>query len=225
MDALTAYKNLLRELDKFESPTFTISDFNYFFNNSISKYITDNYGDFDVIQKDLDDIKAILHYNETLTWNLNIASLPDDYRHALGVRLILKFVKETVDNNIGDEITVYPKRLTTNRKGYSRQNAYQNADNDYFTYQIAGNNLIADIGDNVEIVEGSIDYIGTPTPVYLNPDKTVDYTDPGNNTPIQFDDYVTLEIITACRRMILENIESPRYQTTAAETELNKRKE
>ena len=39
MNALDAYRDVLRELDKYESPTFTINDFNYFYNKAISQFV------------------------------------------------------------------------------------------------------------------------------------------------------------------------------------------
>ena len=225
MDALDTYKAELKELDKFESPTFTVSDFNYFFNVGISKYITDNYGDFDVLQKDLDDISALLVFNHALTFSANKALLPSDYRHSLGLELKLKFTNDTIDYSIGDEITVYPKRLKTNRKGYTAENAYQQPSHEYATYQVDSEQIIIYIGTNVEIVSGTMDYIKIPDKVYLNPDRSADYTDPVNNTPIQFPDYVTFEIIKQCRLSFLENIESPRYNSSLQDIQLDKMKE
>jgi len=223
MDALEAYKNLLRELDKYESPSFSIKDFNYFFNDAISSYLTDNYGDFDVIQKDLDDIGVLIVYGNVLTSPL--FPLPVDYRHCLGVKASITFIEDTLDNAKGDIVIIYPKRMQTNRKGYMNRNAYQEESTTYPTYQLDSTQIYIRAGDSVEITSVEIDYIKNPEEVFLNPDRTVDYTDPVNNTPLQFPKYVCLEIIKVCRDNILENIESGRYQTVTNENQLTKMKE
>lgn len=225
MKASDAYSNLLRELDKFESPTFTIGDFNYFYNVAISKYLTDNYGDFDVLQKDLDDIKGLLKYDESLDFVETLALLPDGYRHILNLELKLKFVKDIGDYVIDDIINVFPKRLATNRKGYTADNAYQQPSPYYTTYQLDGTHIHAYIGSEVIIENGKMDYIENPITMFLNPDRTVDYTIEVNNTTLQFPDYVNYEIITACRLIVLENIESQRYQSSLQDVQLEKSKQ
>ena len=225
MTALDAYRNLLRELDKFESPTFTVGDFNYFYNSATSRYITDNYGEFDVFQKDLDDIRAIVTYGEPLEFNGETAPLPSDYRHLLSLEVEGNVTEELRDYSKGDKVKLYPKRLETNRKGYVADNAYQNASVHYPAYQIDGKNIYVYAGNGVELGDGKLDYIKIPETVYLNPDKNVDLNDPVNNSILQFPDYVNLEIIKLCRQIFLENIQSPRWQTSMQENQLSKIKE
>jgi len=219
MTILEVYKNLLRELDKFESPTFTVKDFNYFYNVAISRYITDNYGDFDVIQKDLDDIKALVIFDKVLDPVLDKpqADLPQDYRHCLSVKADLEFTSETLDNGIGDTLNTFPKRLPTNRKGYVEENAYQEPSPNYPMYQIDNSLIHILVNSNVTINEVSMDYIKTPATVTLVVGET----------PVdsEFSEYVEYEIIKVCRQIFLENIESPRYQSTINEHQLTKNKE
>ena len=225
MTALDAYRNLLRELDKFESPTFTVGDFNYFYNAATSQYITDNYGEFDVFQKDLDDIRAIVKYGEPLEFTGESAPLPSDYRHLLSLEVDGKITEELRDYSPNDIVKLYPKRLETNRKGYVADNAYQNASVHYPAYQIDGTSIYVYAGNGVELTGGKADYIKVPATVYLNPDKNVDLNDPVNNSVLQFPDYVNLEIIKLCRQIFLENIQSPRWQTSMQENQLSKIKE
>jgi len=225
MDALSVYQALLRELDKFESPTFTVAYFNYFIYVTISKYITDNSGDFDVLQKDLDDISALLVYYSPLTFTDATAPLPQDYRHSLGLELTLNFIADTNDYKTGDVITVYPKRLKTNRRGYTADNAYQKPSHDSPTYQLDSSNVYVRVGDDVTVDGGKMDYIKIPDTMYLNPDRSSDYTRDINNTPAQFSDYVMYEIIKQCRIIFLENIESPRYNSSLQNVQLDKMKE
>jgi hypothetical protein len=41
--ALDAYRAIRRELDKTASPSFTVLDFNYFYNVSVVDYVSENY--------------------------------------------------------------------------------------------------------------------------------------------------------------------------------------
>ena len=224
MDAFNTYKNVLRELDKWEAPTFTIRNFNYFFPSSIREYITENYVEFDVVQKDLDDLRAILVLDHSLAFVDNKAPLPDEYQHMLHLEVSLKVTEETKDYDADEIVTAFPKRLKTGRKGYVQKNAYQQQSVNYSHYQIDKDSLYVYSGTS-EVQSGKMDYLQIPEDVYLNPDKTVDYTDPLNNTVLQFPDHVIFEIIKKCRQIFLENIESPRYSSTLQENQLRKQEQ
>jgi len=219
-DALTAYRDTQRELDKFESPTFTVGDFNYFYPSSIDEYITNNYAVFDVTQKSLDDISAIVALGASLTFTNNEASLPDKYRHILYLETELKFL-EDVDGYAKDStLVVKPQRLRTNRKGFVSKNAYQQPSYKQPYFQIAKGVITLLANDKVEFTTGKIDFIEIPENVYLNPDPASDHTNPLNNTPLQFPQHVNFEIVKHCRKIFLENIESPRYQSSLQESTL-----
>jgi hypothetical protein len=219
--ALDAYKALLRELDKFESPSFTVGDFNYFFNSAIEEYISNNYSEFDVSQKSLDDISEIVNIGEAISFTNGVASLPEKYRHILYLEVTLKFISDVDGYAIDDTLVVTnPKRMRTNRKGFSLKNAYQEPSYSEVKFQIAKGNLNVLCGSDAEVISGKIDYIENPETVYLNPDKASNYNDPANNTPLQFPANVVLEIVKHCRKMFLENIESQRYQTSLQEQAL-----
>jgi len=212
-NSLDAYRNVLREIDKFESPTFTVGDFNYFYNSSIDEYIATNHAIFDVTQKTLDDISVILVLGEDLSFTNGEADLPAKYRHMLGLETVLKFL-ETMDGISKDTLrTVYPKRMRTNRKGFARQNAYQDPSYKNSSFQIAKGKLKVLNGSGTEVQSGKIDYIETPEKMFLNPDPSVDFNDPANNTPLQFPQHVNFEIVKHCKKIFLENIESQRYQS------------
>ena len=220
--SLDAHRALLKELDKYESPVFTIGDFNYFYPSSIDEYVALNYATLDVNQKTLDDIRAILVLGEDLSLTNGEADLPEKYRHMLGMEAVLKFTVAMDGIAIDTERTVYPKRMRTNRTGFAKPNAYHKPSykNPYFQITKDKIQVLNGIGTSVE--SGKIDYLETPETMYLNPDTTVDYTDPSNNTLLQFPDHVNFEIIKHCRRVFLENIESPRYQSSLQESILRR---
>jgi len=226
MKALDTYKNLLRELDKWESATFTVNDFNYFYPSAIQEYLTENYLPFDVRQKDLDDIRAILVLNHPITSFTNgKASIPEGYRHMLHLEVVLKVLANEGDYLKDDIVTVFPKRLKTNQKGFAQENSYQNPSIDYSHFQVDKDSIYILAGSNVEIQSARMDYLEEPALVYLNPDTTVSYDQEENNTTMQFPDYVLFEINKVCKRIFLENFESQRYASSLQEEQLRKQSE
>jgi len=226
MKALDTYKNLLRELDKWESATFTVNDFNYFYPSAIQEYLTENYLPFDVRQKDLDDIRAILVLNHPITSFTNgKASIPEEYRHMLHLEVVLKVLANEGDYLKDDIVTVFPKRLKTNQKGFAQENSYQNPSIDYSHFQVDKDSIYILAGSNVEIQSARMDYLEEPALVYLNPDTTVSYDQEENNTTMQFPDYVLFEINKVCKRIFLENFESQRYASSLQEEQLRKQSE
>lgn len=219
-NAFDAYKNELRELDKFESPTFTVGDFNYFWNSTTDQYIATNVAGFDIDQKSLDDLRAIVNLGDALIFTSGTAPLPDKYRHVLGMEVTLKFIEDYDGYKKDDLLVKTVKRMRTNRKGFAKSNAFQRPSYKSVYYQISKENIQILAGTKVEVISGTLDYIETPEKVYLNPDKTSNYSDPVNNTPLQFPDHVNFELVKLCRRIFLENIESQRYQSTLQEEAL-----
>lgn len=220
MRASDIYKGLLKELDKFESASFSISDFNYFINSVIDEYVTDNYAKLDVIQKDLDDIQVLIK-NQAFTQSGTTLVLPGDYRHILGVEVVVQFIKNDRENKTGNTIILYPSRFRTNKKGYDNNNAYHQPSYKRPFYQIKGSRLELLLGDKVTPTSIDLEYIKKPAKVYLNPQiSTANMESEADNTTLEFPDYVCMEIIKHCKRVFLENIESGRYQSTLQEQKL-----
>jgi len=217
---LDAYRAFLREIDKHESPSCNVGTFVYHFNSSIEEYITINYATMDVNQKTLDDMRAILVLGGDLTFTNGEADLPEEYRHMLGLEAVLKFSVAAKGHAIDSELTVHPKRLRTNRNGYVSANAYHEPSYKHPFFQIAKSKIRVLSGTGVSVTTGKIDYLEIPQTMYLNPNQGVDYNDPANNTVLQFPEHVNFEIIKHCRKIFLENIESPRYQSSLQESVL-----
>ena len=172
----------------------------------------------------MDDLRAILVLNHPLTFANDQVSLPDKYQHMLHLETVLKVTQAHEDYNLDEIVTVYPKRLKTGRKGYVQSNAYQQASVDYAHYQLDKDTLYVYV-DKAIVQSGKMDYLETPADVYLNPDKTVDYNDPVNNSTLQFPDHVCYEIVKVCKRIFIENIESQRYGTSVQEEQIRKQAE
>lgn len=222
MTALDAHRDVLKELDKFESPTFEIKDFNYFFNKAVSEYVNDNYKQFDIVQKDIDDIRTALSLNTPLEMsNLGLVTLPADYRHILGARIRVKFSKNLGRYKTNEIIDFFPERMKSGQKGFRQRNAFGRPNFKRYYYELGPTTfqLLYDPA-SVSIPTGTnlyMDYVRMMPEVYLNPNTASDYNNPTNNSILFFSvgstrTHVYYEIVNVCRKIFLENIESIRAQ-------------
>lgn len=229
MRALDAYRDTLKELDKYESPSFEIKDFNYFYPKAVSRYIADNYRQFDILQKEIDDLRSIVKTSQALTMDpTGLASLPGEYRHMLHVKVKMKFTKALAKYKINDLVFFYPERMKSGQKGFRYRNAFGRPNFRRYYYELTGNNfqLLFDSTAVVPATGGEnlwIDYIAQPADPYLNPNKASDYNLEGNNSTLFFNtgssrNHVYYEIINVCREIFLENIESARAQEAVRQT-------
>jgi hypothetical protein len=220
--ALDLYRDTLIELDKHESPSFEIEDFNYISNSALNFYVNENYIKFDVVQKDVDDIRSIVTLDQNLNFIANKANLPENYRHILNLDIQVKTLK-----NLGlykkDEVFTLNRvqKLPSASKGYNQDNAYFIPSFKRPFYQISKNSIVIKAGNDVTVQSGKLDYIEIPGLIYLNPDKQSNYTLNENNSLIDFPIHVYYELIKIVTRMFLENTESPRYQTSMSEKQVN----
>lgn len=222
MRALDTYRYVLKELDKHESPTFSVDDFNYFFNSAIDEYITKNFELGDVFEKELDDISVIIKDQVSLTQQSDhtLFAKPTDYRHMLYLNVTVKALANYRKWKINDTDTFVLKRQRTNRRGYQEENAYEQPSEDYSQYRVSNEKIKVLVGPNFDPQSAIAMYIAKPSVVYLNPDSGVDFNLEINNSTIQFPDYVGKEIVKWCSRIFLENIESPRYRTAVSEQQI-----
>jgi len=222
MNARDAFRDTLKELDKFESPTFEIKDFNYFFPKAISRYIDQNYRQFDILQKDVDDLRSVILLDQPVEMNSSgLVALPVDYRHVLHVKVKVKFLKALGKYKVNDTAYFYPERLKSGQKGFRYKNAFGKPNFKRYYYELTGSSfqLVYD-SLSVSIPTGSnlwLDYITQNPEPYLNPDKSVDYSQEANNSTLFYNtgnsrNHIYYEIINVCREIFLENIESQRTQ-------------
>lgn len=218
--ALDAYRDLKRELDKNESPSFSIRDFNYVINSGIDGYVGKVYSAYPVIQKSLDELRAVTKTNITIVFTANQATLHADYRHMLNLRVNVKFLVADGRYAKDQVIEVYPEREQSGMEGFNQNNAFHRASYKTPYYNIIGDTIILKLGDKVTVDSASYDYVRIPDTIYLNPDRSSNYTLPENNTEIDFPLHSYYQIIKETRRIVLENIESPRYQSTLQEQQI-----
>lgn len=229
MEALDVYRNCLIELDKYESPSFSIRDFNYFINSAVTEFV-DAKLDVgpDIIQSDHDDLAVLLSDPTSLTFGsgatVNVASLPSGYRNMLGLKIVVTVTTAFENYAVNDEITIYPKKRPSNREGYTEKNAYQEPYDEQAWYELRGSNIEVFIDPRTQIKSGTIRFLKLPKAIYLNPSyQTLNPTDQAleaNNTSIEFQDHTMAKITKVCRRIFLENIESNRYGPNVQEQNL-----
>lgn len=226
MTALDAYRSVLKEIDKQGAPTFSPKDFVYFFSSSVDEYITENYSRGDVFQKELDDLSAVIADDVVLTQDGTDPTLfakPDDYRHFLYGQVVGKLTDVTYRRwKKNDQVGFVLRRQRTAGRGYQETNAYQQPSEGYPQYRVSNAKLKFLLGNHFVPVSAKLMYVKQMDTIVLNPDPTADFTDPANNSILEFPDYVTKEIVKWCARVVLENLESGRYQTALAERQLRK---
>lgn len=213
MNALDAYRDVLKELDKFESPTFSLKDFNYFYNKAISQYVDVNYRQLDLMVKDTQDLSSFTSpsYLATVS-SLGVITLPSDFRHLLSLKISVRFKTNIGKYKSGTTYDFWPERMKSGQKGFRHRSAYGKPNYRRYYYEV-NNGTIKILFDSskVEFVGSNnavIDYIKQPSEVTIT--NLTTYT-----TSLQFNTGATrnnvyFEIVNICRAIFLENIESPR---------------
>lgn len=211
MKALDAFIAVQHEMDKFASPSFEVVQFNHFFNSGLQEYLTENYGRYDVIQKDVDDIRTIVK-SDTLAVSSGKATLPNDYRHALKVKINGTFNKKVGRYPNGTTILISKvERALSGEEGYRAVNHYLKPSHRSAYFSMEGGFLIPDAGPDVNISSVVLQYVNVPPTIYLSPNDGDDLNVEQNNTTLPFPLHVNYELIKKCARIFLENIESTRY--------------
>lgn len=220
-NASDIYVKVLRELDKYESPSFNVKDFEYFFNDAVNIYVSNHLLNADVLQKDSDDIDYFITWDEKLTQdptNKSKFALPVTYRHVWGVKAEFEFLsdfgkyKGRTTTTDGDKIILYPKRRRTTREGYQEKNAYHKPSLDYPYYKVEGGSIYIDAGLLLEPSDMWLDYVKIPAEYTVSPTDSV----------VSIPDHVIRELVKLTARRFAENIESPRYGSMLQEEQLRK---
>ena len=231
MTARDAYRDTKKELDKYESPTFSIRDFNYFYNKAVSRYIDDNYRKLDLVLKDTQDLSWTSSISTPLTFSTTgSVAVPSGFRHLLSLKIKVKFKVDMGRYKKDNSYEFWPERMKSGQKGFRNRSAYGRPNFKRYYYEISGNTLqILFDSSVVEFVISSpnawLDYISQPTDVYLNPNTDSDYNQAENNSVLLFNtgtskNNIYYEVVNVCRAIFLENIESPRAGFALQESSL-----
>lgn len=215
-NVLQIYKDVLRELDKYNSPSFEIEDFNYFFNKARLERCNIRYQLFDTKQQLTDDLRSLVVHKIYTKQEMvnNYGLLPSDYFHTLGTKVTFGY-KLTEGCNIGGStFSKACKRLTADNSGFILGRKFYEPSPKRPYYKLEGDSILIERGFdlNLEIVSLDLEYLKYPKQIKLNPDFT---STPVNDTS-EFSDYVDNEDIKICVSLFLENVEQRRSQSFPA---------
>lgn len=223
MTALDLFREQSIDQDKYESATYSIRDFNYFNKAAVDELVRSKYVDGpDGEQAIHDDIKVLLSDPIPLSFGSGTSvSLPDLYRNLLDLNIGLEMLVDKGKYKKGDILTSFPRKKRSSRKGYIEKNSYQKSSLDRTWYRLRGNTISIDIDPDTKIVSGTMEMLKVPNVIYLHPDyKNLSDEEKAleeNNTTIQFPVSAIQELNRICKRIVLENIESGRYQSAINE--------
>lgn len=226
MTALDAFKDVQRELDKYQAPDFDPGDFTYWWKTSTEQYVNENYTEGDVEQKDLDDIRVLLSdantpFTQDVTDKTKFA-LPADYLHLLNAEITAKALSDYRRWSKDAVERFELKRERTNRKGVGVRNSYVKPSEDNPKYRITGSSVFALVGTKFEPTAFYGWYIKKPADVVLGAVGS-DYGNPAFNSVLEFPDYVCREIIKVVKINVLESVGSPRVQSSVSLEQLQKK--
>jgi hypothetical protein len=216
---LDLYRAILRELDKYQSPSFTFGDFNNFFAKGMQEYINGRYELFDTEQQHIDDLRAIvIRTNPVLAINSTTRSvaLPADYWHLIGAAVKMRYIAANGCHGIGDVYYKSLKRMTADLKGFADEDYYTRPkpQNIYYKLEKALIYILFDDPNtpvNYLVAESvEIEYLQIPSVISIT---SLSVYTTLSATNCQFPDYVWDEIVNKTADIFLENIEQQRIQS------------
>lgn len=214
------------ELDKtssLELPAFEPEEIDYWLNEAIRKFIESRYsGDniknksFEESQKRIDDLRSLVEISSpTVTASTEYtngwqADLPVDYLHAIAHEVTIAYPPVAQTNTVNFPV-----------KQISHDELYKYLQNPFGSHVFHLNRAepllfyksTSTDGDIVIITDGNYDI----TALNLNYLRTPATVDLGTTTDCDLPDHTHGEIVKLTANMMLENIESQRYQTHSRE--------
>jgi hypothetical protein len=140
----------------------------------------------------------------------------------------MKFTVAIGKYSINETKEFFPERMKSGQKGFRFENAFSKPSYKRCYYEIVDNDIrILFDGTVMTPADGNniwLDYVKQTSEPYLNPNSASDFTQVANNTILIFNqgairNHVYYEIITKCREIFLENIESPRFPVASQEAQ------
>ena len=207
------YETLLSELNKVETSSILLEDFNYFLNKAITQYVNKRYNFYDTSQQTNDDLSILVDNKTLIDINSNESSLPTNYLHLLNCICTFKLKKSHKCKKVGDTLIVPAKKLTAD--------AYPEILKDYYNkpslfnpYFYLKDKIIkiecGNIEDLAELEQIDINFLRKPKKVILTED-CLDL-DVDTSEELEFPDYVCNEIINELVSLVMINISDPRIQ-------------
>ncbi len=209
MNARQVYERCVLGLDKYNTPSFEIEDFNDISISALNEYLNQKYKVFEQYQKITDDLRLFVKEEEFITNNVSFITLPSDYRHTL---------KVTYQINDGQCLInkwITAKKTTADKLGYSEDNYYLKPSLKNVQYQIIGDRIYFRVGDNNNTIKKvKLEYITVGEYYYINPLDIDDFNNPN------YTDMVDDQLIDKIIRMFNARVLDPRYQVNIQEENL-----
>lgn len=208
MNSLEVYRRCVIDLDKYDTPTFEIVDFNRYAERAIYEYINEKYKEFEVTQKRTDDLRQFVTFGTFPNLNNEYITLPADYLRLLSVYYYI------TDFDCGEDRWVIVQKTTADKLGYSETNYYWKPRLTNPQYQIIGDRLYFRVGndDASRIQQVRLEYVAIPQLYYID-EATLTPTNP------PYTDEVDMQIIDKIVRMF-QSITAPHnYQISLQESQ------
>lgn len=219
MNILEIHIALRNELDKTQDlqyPDFQPEQLDYWLNKAQDLYIEDvaypmvqGKLAFEVTQKRIDELRELVKtYESNTTQNLTnfVIELPNDYKHL--VRHECNTLKNGVTKLVSGIIT------NQDKINLQKKNPFWKPISSEPLYYIIGNTIVYETFGDFDISDSILTYIKEPVKMQLG----TAYTNPTVDVNCEISsEYVQYQIINRAVSMMLENIESPRYQTNLNE--------
>lgn len=219
MNPLEIHIAIRNELDKtqdFQYPDFQPEQIDYWANKAYELWIDDTAYPmvegklpFEYSQKRIDELRELVKTESINTSNSQtdyVVQLPNDYRHL--VRHECNTTKGNVTKLVSGIIT---KQDLINLQ---KKDPFWKPISDEPLYFITGNQIIYETNGSFSVDSTKLTYIKNPIHMRLG----TEYTNPTTDISWEITNiYVIHQIINRTVSMMLENIESPRYQTNLNE--------
>ena len=211
-----AIRNELDKTQDFQYPDFLPEQIDYWANKAYELYIDDTAYPFvqgklpfEYNQKRIDELRELVKTSvENTSQSLTefVIELPNDYRH------LVRHECTTTKNNVSKLVSgIITKQDLINLQ---KKDPFWKPISTEPLYFIRGNEIIYETDGSFTVDSAKLTYIKKPVHMRLG----TEYTNPTTDISWEITNtYVIHQIINRTVQMMLENIESPRYQTNINE--------
>jgi hypothetical protein len=206
MNALDVYRRCVIDLDKYDTPTFEIEDFNRYAEKAIYEYINEKYSEFELKQKRTDDLRQFVTFSVINVVNQDYITLPNDYLRLLKLEYKINYPP------CYNDIWVVAQKTTADKLGYSENNYYWKPSINNPQYQLIGDNIYFRVGGNNSYITAiRLEYIAKPILYTIDPSNLNVYSNP------PYSDEVDMQIIDKIVRMFQGATNPEQYQIAVGE--------
>lgn len=216
LDMHIAVRNELDKTQDYQYPDFLPEQIDYWLNKSFDIEIEEiayptipNHIPFEQTQKRIDELREIVKPSTITTTSSQtnfLTQLPNDYKH------LVRHECKTVKNN---KSLIVSGIITNNDKiNLQKKDPFWKPISSEPLYYIIGDQIVYETFGDFQVTESYLTYIKKTNKMQLGSE----YTNPTNDVNCEItNEFVQYRIINRAVSMMLENIESPRYQTNLNE--------